>query len=247
MAHRRCLLVAALSAAGCSAAAPEPAVPVAPLAAAAAPAAAIVSVSAPVVVAAEAGPAAAAPAAVPDDGRSGCVERTAQLPSAPVFDPDDPRLRRGALVAVLKSARRLVLFDDGVATACYRIALGFAPQGHKQIQGDGRTPEGWYRTSDKPWSSFAHAIAIHYPNEDDARAAAADGRISSKTRDRIVADSREGKVPPQNTKLGGAVLIHGGGSSSDWTLGCVALDDADLLALRDALPKRMRANMLILP
>ncbi|MFO0633925.1 MAG: hypothetical protein U0168_13835 [Nannocystaceae bacterium] len=57
-----------------------------------------------------------------------------------MFDPDDPRLRRGALVAVLKSARRLVLFDDGVATACYRIALGFAPQGHKQIQGDACTP-----------------------------------------------------------------------------------------------------------
>ncbi|MBX7082389.1 MAG: L,D-transpeptidase family protein [Nannocystaceae bacterium] len=206
------------------------------------------SVTAPAVATADVGhAAAAAPAAADADARRGCVERTEQLPSATLFDPDDPRLRKGALVAVLKSARRLVLFEDGVATACYRVALGFAPQGHKQIQGDGRTPEGWYRTSDKPWSSFAHAIAIHYPNEDDARAAAADGRIGGSTRDRIVADTRAGKVPPQNTKLGGAVLIHGGGSSSDWTLGCVALDDADLLTLRAALPKRMRANMLILP
>lgn len=177
----------------------------------------------------------------------GCVATVDELPPTPLLDVDDRRARRGSLVVVRKGARRLMLFDDGTRTHCFRVALGFAPTGHKEVEGDGRTPEGWYRTSDKPWSTFDHAIAIHYPNEADARAAAADRRIGAKTRDRIVADLRDGRVPPQNTKLGGAVLIHGGGSASDWTLGCVALEDADLLALRAALPRGMRTDMLILP
>src|SRR5205085_12471896 len=125
----------------------------------------------------------------------------------------------------------------GVRTHCYRVALGFAPEGHKQVQGDGKTPEGWYRISDKPWSTFDNAIAIHYPNAIDARAAAADGRIGARTRDKILTALDDDKVPPQSTALGGAILIHGGGSSSDWTLGCVALDDADLLELRATLPR----------
>ncbi len=175
----------------------------------------------------------------------GCPIDTAHLPSSDGVDPDDPRLDAATTLVVFKGARRLGLYAAGTNVACYRVGLGFSPTGHKQVQGDGRTPEGWYRTSDKPWSSFEHAIAIHYPNEADAVAAARDGRIGGATRDRIVADVRAGRVPPQNTKLGGAVLIHGGGSSVDWTLGCVALDDADLLALREALPKRMRTNLLI--
>lgn len=178
----------------------------------------------------------------------GCVASLDELHDGAALLPvDDRRRRHGTLVVVRKAQRRLLVFVDGDATHCFPVALGFAPAGHKQVQGDGKTPEGLYRTSDKPWSSFEHAIAIHYPNADDARAAASDGRISSKTRDRILADVREGRVPPQSTKLGGAVLIHGGGASSDWTLGCVALEDADLLTLRSALPRGMRTDLLVLP
>lgn len=189
------------------------------------------------------------PTSKPPQGEppAGCIDRVEDLPSSAAFDPDDRRLRRGALVVVSKSARRLMLYDRGVAVACYRVALGFAPDGHKLVQGDGRTPEGWYRTSDKPWSSFEHAIAIHYPNAVDARDAAGDGRIGRRTRDTIVDAIDRGKLPPQATALGGAVLIHGGGSSSDWTLGCVALDDAELVELRGQLPAGMRTDLLILP
>ncbi|MBC8070256.1 MAG: L,D-transpeptidase family protein, partial [Deltaproteobacteria bacterium] len=182
-----------------------------------------------------------------DEPPAGCVDRVEDLPRSGAFDPDDRRLRQDGLVVVSKSARRLMLYADGQAIACYRIALGFAPDGHKLVQGDGRTPQGWYRTSDKPWSSFEHAIAIHYPNADDAREAAGDGRIGRRTRDTIVDAVDRGKLPPQATALGGAVLIHGGGSSFDWTLGCVALDDAELVELRGKLPKGMRTNLLILP
>lgn len=178
---------------------------------------------------------------------AGCIDSVEELPDASFLKRDDRRLTRDKLVVVSKSARRLMLYDDGRSIGCWRVALGFAPEGHKMIQGDGRTPEGWYRLSDKPWSSFENAIAIHYPNADDARSAASDGRIGKRTRDAIVGALEAGKIPPQSTKLGGAVLIHGGGSSSDWTLGCVALDDDELLALRDRLPKGMRTDVLILP
>ena len=178
---------------------------------------------------------------------AGCITKLDDLPASELVDARDRRLERDALVVVSKSARRLMLYDEGKMVGCWRVALGFAPVGHKEIQGDGRTPEGWYRTSDKPWSSFDNAIAIHYPNAVDARAAASDGRIGKRTRDAIVGAIEGGKVPPQNTKLGGAVLIHGGGSSFDWTLGCIALDDDELLALREQLPKGMRTDVLILP
>ena len=192
-------------------------------------------------------PATTAKAGERDRPPAGCIDKVEELPDVEFLKRDDRRLTRDKLVVVSKSARRLMLYDEGRSIGCWRVALGFAPEGHKMIQGDGRTPEGWYRLSDKPWSSFENAIAIHYPNEADARAAAADGRIGKRTRDSIVGALDAGKVPPQSTKLGGAVLIHGGGSSFDWTLGCVALDDDELLALRDQLPKGMRTDVLIVP
>jgi hypothetical protein len=176
-----------------------------------------------------------------------CIATVAELPRVAWLDHDDRRLQRDELVVVMKSARRLAVFDDGARTHCYRVGLGFAPEGHKQVQGDGKTPEGWYRTSDKPWSTFDNAIAIHYPNVGDARAAKTDGRIGRSTHDKIVRAIDDGKVPPQSTALGGAILIHGGGSAWDWTLGCVALDDVDLVELRAALPRGMRTDVLVVP
>jgi hypothetical protein len=204
-------------------------------------------VAAPAPVAASAPPPATAVEATDDATDDGCVDSFEALPGGGALSEDDRRRTKGTVVVVRKAKRRLLVFVDGAATHCFPIALGFAPVGHKQVQGDGKTPEGIYRTSDKPWSSFEHAIAIHYPNGDDARAAAADGRISTKTRDRILGDLREGRVPPQSTKLGGAVLIHGGGASFDWTLGCIALADSDLLTLRSTLPRGMRTDLVVLP
>jgi len=43
-------------------------------------------------------------------------------------------------------------------------------------------------------------------------------------------------MPPQNTKLGGEIYIHGGGAGTDWTQGCVALADDDIKELFDSIP-----------
>jgi len=181
-----------------------------------------------------------------------CVDRAELVPG---IDKADPRLTADHLIVVRKADRRVQLFEKGVATAgsgtdgkaCYRVGLGFAPAGHKQRQGDGKTPEGWYPTSDKPWSSFYAAIAVHYPNAQDAEAAVADGRISRKVGDTITSADKARKKPPQTTPMGGEILLHGGGSSTDWTLGCVALEDTHIDDLRSHLPKGIRVWVRVLP
>jgi lipoprotein-anchoring transpeptidase ErfK/SrfK len=46
---------------------------------------------------------------------------------------------------------------------------------------------------------------------------------------------RAKKGPPQNTLLGGDIYIHGRGAGSDWTWGCVALEDGDVRELFNAV------------
>lgn len=181
---------------------------------------------------------------------AGCVDDLSALQGA---DPD-PRWAAPHLLVVRKGARTLQHFragapargPEGVAR-CWRVGLGFAPEGTKHAEGDGKTPEGWYRTSDKPESSFAHAISVHYPNAEDAAQGVAAGRIDAKTAQQLRAADSAGARPPQETALGGHILIHGGGGLVDWTLGCVALDDPHLLALRAGLPKGQRAWLRVLP
>jgi hypothetical protein len=46
---------------------------------------------------------------------------------------------------------------------------------------------------------------------------------------------REKKGPPQSTLLGGDIYIHGNGAGSDWTWGCVALENEDVRELFNAV------------
>jgi murein L,D-transpeptidase YafK len=148
-----------------------------------------------------------------------------------------------------------MLFDEGAlhrgatgVPACWPAALALDyPAGQKQREGDRKTPEGWYRTSDKPTSQFYGAIAVHYPNVQDADAGLARGQITKARRDAISSADARGTKPPQYSSLGGEILVHGGGNFPDWTLGCVALENADLDRLRGLLPAGMKTDILILP
>lgn len=167
----------------------------------------------------------------------------------------DGRLDRDVLV-VSKGLRRAMLYEkgrlargNGGTPVCHRIALGYrAPEGPKRARGDMRTPEGWYRMSDKPWSwTWPGSIAVHYPNLDDARRAHRERRLTRRELVAIGTAVTGGRRPPQRTALGGDILLHGGGSAVDWTDGCIAFDDHDLRALRRALEGRRRVSLLILP
>lgn len=120
------------------------------------------------------------------------------------------------LVQVDKSKRRMYLLDEGRIIREFRIALGKSPKGHKQQEGDQRTPEGrYYLDYVSEQSSFYRSMNISYPNQQDIMRAELMG------------------VSP-----GGAIKIHGLKDdyrgrpeyiqSFDWTNGCIALTNREM-------------------
>jgi hypothetical protein len=129
-------------------------------------------------------------------------------------------------IIVRKSKRILELWDDQVLCASYPIGLGFEPIDHKQVEGDGRTPEGeYYVCTRNPNSRFYRALGVSYPNREDADAGLMSGTIDEQIADLIREAIDLQSCPPWNTPLGGEIMIHGQGSQSDWTAGCVAVED----------------------
>ncbi|MDP3339364.1 murein L,D-transpeptidase family protein [Frigidibacter sp.] len=126
-------------------------------------------------------------------------------------------------VYVNKTARKMYLLHHTKVLESYDIALGFAPQGHKQFEGDGRTPEGvYYIDRRNPNSAYHLSVGISYPNPYDRQAAEAVGK-----------------------RPGGDIFIHGQagknkGAPPDWTAGCIAVKDKEIediyAMLRDGTP-----------
>jgi len=158
---------------------------------------------------------------IEQDGVRGYVHRNY------VSDTQPPKVPEGrASIVVKKGARLLELWKGGTLLDSYSIGLGWAPEGHKQVEGDGKTPEGEYYVCVKNYnSSFYLSLGVSYPNKKDASAALEDGRINQTTYDRIAEAIDNGRRPDWNTALGGEIMIHGCGGSSDWTAGCIAVDD----------------------
>jgi murein L,D-transpeptidase YafK len=141
------------------------------------------------------------------------------------------------LIVVNKSQRKLELFDGEKLIKAYKIALGFAPVGDKEKQGDGKTPEGeFYVFTKNDKSKFYLSLGISYPNIEDAARGLEANLITKTEYDKIVRAIKNKKMPLQNTKLGGEIYLHGGGTSADWTWGCVALKNEEIKELFDALP-----------
>ncbi|TDA88068.1 hypothetical protein E0702_16775, partial [Halomonas marinisediminis] len=89
------------------------------------------------------------------------------------------------------------------------MALGFAPHGHKQVEGDGKTPEGRYRIDRRnPNSSFHLSLGISYPNTADVARARA-----------------MGQSPGGNIFIHGQPNLLGPQTEENWTAGCIAVTD----------------------
>lgn len=112
-------------------------------------------------------------------------------------------LPRADRVVVDKSERRLSLLRGGEVIKSYSVSLGASPAGHKQQEGDERTPEGRYVLDWRnPRSRYYKALHISYPNAQDRAAA-----------------RRRGVSP------GGDILIHGLPNGFDWAAGFLGLVD----------------------
>ena len=109
------------------------------------------------------------------------------------------------------------------------IALGRCPVGRKRQEGDGRTPEGVYAIClVKEQGKFGRSLGLSYPNQQDADLGLQEGRIDLSTHQVILERLAAGLRPPWGTPLGGEVYIHEGGTASDWTQGCIALNSSDM-------------------
>jgi len=117
-------------------------------------------------------------------------------------------------ILIEKSARQLTVFRHGKALRTYEIALGFAPDGDKVQQGDGKTPEGTFTINRRnPQSSYHLSLGIDYPQAQHRARAITAG------------------VDP-----GGDIFIHGQPNGMgnlatlayDWTAGCIAISDTEI-------------------
>ncbi len=147
-------------------------------------------------------------------------------------------------IVVTKSRRTLDLYSDGRIIRTYRIGLGFDPSGDKMKEGDGRTPEGsFYVYVKNPKSNYYLSLGLSYPTDTHAARGLRDGLITKEQHEQITRALQQKIGPPQNTSLGGLIYIHGHGSMSDWTLGCIALDDEEMKELYEAVPKGVEVSV----
>lgn len=136
-------------------------------------------------------------------------------------------------VVVNKGERKLYLLNGEKILRNYKMDLGFAPLGHKEVEGDGKTPEGLYRIDRRnPNSAYHLSIGISYPNADDRARANALGK-----------------------RPGGEIFIHGEPNNdkarkraarvSDWTAGCIAVQNEEIeeiyAMVRDGTPIALRS------
>ena len=119
-------------------------------------------------------------------------------------------------IVVIKNKRKLIVYSKGELLKTYRISLGLKTVGHKQYEGDKKTPEGIYTINDKnPNSAYHLNLGISYPNKEDFAYA-----------------KRHNKSP------GGLIKIHGLKNSYgfigkfhrwfDWTQGCIAVTNNEI-------------------
>lgn len=144
---------------------------------------------------------------------------------------ENPRL------VIKKKQRLLQIFDGEKLIKNYKVVLGFAPRGDKEIEGDGKTPTGkFYVFTKNPESRFHLSLGLSYPNAVAAARGLREKIISPEEYEEILRAIEKREMPPQKTALGGEIYIHGGGIENDWTEGCVALDDDEMEEIFAAIP-----------
>ncbi len=125
-------------------------------------------------------------------------------------------------VRLAKSTRTMHLLADGVVVRTYSVALGWGGAGPKRREGDGVTPTGTYTITGTLATSPWHVlVGVSYPNYEDVK--------------RHAALKAKGEIP-HDAGIGFGIAIHGRAATqkdgehkrTDWTLGCIALDNPEI-------------------
>jgi len=140
------------------------------------------------------------------------------------------------LIVIDKATQSLVVFKGHKRLCTFPISLGLDAYSNKIKRGDCATPEGcFYITYKKPDSKYYLFMGISYPNRIDAWWAYRRKLINIFQMMKIWRAIKLKSSPITTTALGGAIGIHGGGvfknGIRDWTEGCIALNDKDMLRL----------------
>ncbi len=115
----------------------------------------------------------------------------------------------GARLLIIKDARRCELWVGERMVKAYRIQLSQHSRGTKKRRYDQRTPEGEYAICAHRPSKYHRGLWINYPSLADAERALSEKRLGAAQHEQIRRALEEGNCPPQNTKLGGYVMLHG--------------------------------------
>lgn len=125
------------------------------------------------------------------------------------------------IILVKKSERVLYAIKDDKVIKKYNIALGKNPNGQKKVEGDKKTPEGYYFIDGKnAKSKFFLSLHTSYPNFHDKQ-------IALKNKVNPGEHIAIHGLPPLN--LLAQYLFDG----ADWTDGCIALNNSDMKELWD--------------
>lgn len=153
---------------------------------------------------------------------------------------NDKLVKHWLLVDTKKDAL-MVMYGNKIVKYFNNIALGSSGAGFKEKSGDNKTPIGLFNVS---WindhSRFKIFIGINYPNSQYAERALRKHKIDRLTYERICTAITGGQIPPQDTVIGGQIGIHGVGYGNiaihhagiNWTSGCIALDNQQIIDLR---------------
>lgn len=144
---------------------------------------------------------------------------------------------------ISKQARLLKVTRGAEVVKEYPIAWGRGGRGAKARSGDNKTPTGRYRVVGfKTDSKFHFFMQLNYPNNLDAWRGYRDQLISPPEFRRIALANKQGRLPPQDTRLGGYIGIHGIGpvtpnklrfhEALNWTEGCIAVKNWEINELR---------------
>ncbi len=124
-------------------------------------------------------------------------------------------------VLVLKSQKRLLLYQSGQVLRKFKVSIGTNPKGPKEKKDDGKTPEGTYRIDSKapPLDTEYHRnLGINYPNASD------------KAKGRTGGDIKIHGLGPKYGKWG---KLH---RLKNWTDGCIAVTNKEVEEIYNLVP-----------